>query len=154
MEQLESKIVAQVSRAPLAPRRADANPLPLPADNKAMSREIETLTQKLNGAARDIVEVLDGLPPDLEKRFAKTEKDVYIQRLHDAHGKRLIKTVTTRYLEDRNLRTRVDSYIRLFERLLDTVAETPKGNQLVEACLASDSGKIYMLLAEASGRID
>jgi len=134
MEQLESKIVAQVSRAPLAPKRADANPLPLPADNKAISREIETLTHK--------------------KRFAKTEKDVYIQRLHDARGKRLIKTVTTRYLEDRNMRTRVDSYIRLFERLLDTVAEAPKGNQLVEACLASDSGKIYMLLAEASGRID
>ena len=39
------------------------------------------------------------------------------------------------------MRTRVDSYIRLFERLLDTVAEAPKGNQLVEACLASESGK-------------
>jgi hypothetical protein len=119
-----------------------------------VSREIETLTQKLNGAARDIVEVLDGLPPDLEKRFNRAEKDVYVQRLHDARGKRLLKTVTTRYLADRSVRTRVDSYIRLFERLLDTVAEAPKGNQLVEACLASGPGKIYMLLAEASGRID
>jgi hypothetical protein len=154
MEQLETKIVAQGARAPLAPKKAAASPLPLPADNKAMSREIEALTQKLNGAGRDIVEILDGLPPDLEKRFNKNEKDVYIQRLHDARGKRLIKTVTTRYLEDRNVRTRVDSYIRLFERLLDTVAEAPKGNQMVEACLASDSGKVYMLLAEASGRID
>ena len=39
-------------------------------------------------------------------------------------------------------------------RLLDTVAEAPKGNQLVEACLASDQGKVCMQLAEASGRID
>jgi hypothetical protein len=154
MEQLETKILAEGARASPAAKKAAANPLPAPSDNKAVSREIETLTQKLNGAARDIVEVLDGLPPDLEKRFNRAEKDVYIQRLHDARGKRLLKTVTTRYLADRSVRTRVDSYIRLFERLLDTVAEAPKGNQLVEACLASGPGKIYMLLAEASGRID
>jgi hypothetical protein len=154
MEQLETKISGQGSRAPLAPKRSPANLLPVPSEGKALSRDIETITQKLNGAARDLVEALDGLPADLEKRFSKSEKDVYIQRLHDARGKRLIKTVTTRYLEDRDVRTRVDSYIRLFERLLDTVAEAPKGNQLVEACLASDQGKVYMQLAEASGRID
>ena len=153
MEQLETKIIAQVERAPASPKKVTANPLPMPVGNKAISREIETVTQKLNGAARDIVEVLDGLPPDLEKRFGKNEKDVYIQRLHEARGKRLIKTLTTRYADEKSVRTRVDSYIRLFERLLDTVAETPKGSQMLEACLTSDSGGIYMMLAEASGRI-
>jgi hypothetical protein len=154
MEQLETKIVAQTARAPLAPKKPAAKPLPVPSDNKAIAREIETVTQKLHGAARDVVEILDGLPPDLEKRFNKSEKDVYTQRLHDARGKRLLKTISARYAADKSTRTRVDSYIRLFERLLDTVAEAPKGNQLVEACLTSDSGKVYMMLAEASGRID
>ena len=68
MEQLETKIVAHGARAPLAPKKAVASQLPLPADNKAMSREIEALTQKLNGAARDIVEILDGLPADLDRK--------------------------------------------------------------------------------------
>jgi thioredoxin-like negative regulator of GroEL len=154
MEQLETKITSQIARAPVAAKKVAPAPLPVPAGNKAMSREIDTLTQKLNGAARDVVEVLDGLPPDLEKRFNKADKDVYIQRLHEARGKRLLKTVGTRYAEDRSVRTRVDSYIRLFERLLDAVSEAPKGSQMVEACLASESGKVYMMLAEASGRID
>ena len=51
------------------------------------------------------------------------------------------------------VRGRVDAYMRLFERLLDTFAETPQGDQLVDACLASESGKLYLLLAQASGRI-
>jgi hypothetical protein len=154
MEQLENKISSQVARTSAPAKKSAPVPLQAPTDNKAMSREIDTITQKLNSAARDIVEVLDGLPPDLEKRFNKTEKDVYIQRLHEARGKRLLKTVAGRYEQDRSVRTRVDSFIRLFERLLDTISDAPKGNQMIETCLASESGKVYMMLAEASGRID
>jgi hypothetical protein len=33
------------------------------------------------------------------------------------------------------------------------VSEAPQGNQMVEACLMSESGKIYVMLAEACGRI-
>jgi hypothetical protein len=51
------------------------------------------------------------------------------------------------------MRGRVDSYIRLFERLLDTMNSAPGGEQLVEACLASESGRIYVMLAEMAGRI-
>ncbi len=153
MEQLENKITTQVARD-TAPAKKPVAIAPPAASTKAMSRDIDALTQKLNGAARDVVEVLDGLPPDLERRFNKTEKDVYIKRLHEANGKRLLKTVTTRYEQDRSVRTRVDSYVRLFERLLDTISEAAKGNQMIEACLASESGRVYLMLAEASGRID
>ena len=124
------------------------------SDSKNIQREIENLTQKLNTVARDIIEVLeDGLPADLEKRFNKNEKDVYTQRLFEARGKKLEKSIGTNYEDDRATRTRVDSYVRLFERLLDTVSDAPKGDQLVEACLSSQSGKIYVMLAEVSGRI-
>jgi hypothetical protein len=100
------------------------------------------------------VEVLeDGLPDSLEKRYNKNEKDVYTQHLFEGRGKKLEKSIGANYEDDRAVRTRVDSYVRLFERLLDTVSDAPKGNQLVEACLGSESGKIYVMLAEASGRI-
>ena len=154
MEQLENKISSQVARTSVPARKSSPAPVQTSGDGKVMSREIDALTQKLNGAARDIVEVLDGLPPDLEKRFNKAEKDVYIQRLHEARGKRLIKAVANRYEQDRSVRTRVDSFIRLFERLLDTISDAPRGNQMIETCLESESGKVYMMLAEASGRID
>ena len=152
MEQLETKIVAQVERQSGASKKAYAAPVPVSGGNKNLAREIDTITQKLNGAARDIVEELDGLPADLERRYVR-EKDVYIERLHGARNRKLIKAMSKRYLEEKSIRTRVDSYIRLFERLLDSVAEAPKGNQMVETCLASNSGEVYMMLAQVSGRI-
>ena len=125
-----------------------------PPESKGVPREVETLTQELNSSARDIVDVLeDGLPADLEKRFNKSEKHVYTQRLYESRGKRLQKAIATRYESERPVRNQVDAYVKLFERLLDTVSEAPQGNQMVEACLMSESGKIYVMLAEACGRI-
>jgi hypothetical protein len=119
-----------------------------------LSREIESVTLKLNNAARAIVEVLDGdLPEDLERRFKKNETEVYVQHLAESRNKKQQRAIATRYENDRAVRTSIDSYVRLFERLLDSVAEAPKGNQMLEGCLASEAGKIYMMLAEASGRI-
>jgi alcohol dehydrogenase YqhD (iron-dependent ADH family) len=67
--------------------------------------------------------------------------------------RRLSGLVRERYPSERQLRGRVDAYVRLFERLLDTVSDTPNGDKVAEACLAADSGKVYLLLAQASGRI-
>lgn len=123
-------------------------------EGKGVPREVEALTQDLNRVARDIVNVLeDGLPAELEKRYNKNERHVYTQHLYEGRGKRLQKNIASRYESDRTTRKEVDAYIKLFERLLDTVAETPQGNQMVEACLMSESGKIYVMLAEACGRI-
>ncbi len=119
-----------------------------------MSREAETLTRKLNSAARDIVEAIDGdLQRDLEKRFTAGEGNVYTLYLIEDRARRLPKLIERRYTSERLVRGRVDAYVRLFERLLDTFAETPQGDQLVDASLASESGKLYLLLAQASGRI-
>ena len=123
-------------------------------ESKGVPREVENLTQELNRVARDIVNVLeDGLPAELEKRYNKNERHVYTQHLYEGRGKRMQKNIATRYENDRATRNQVDAYIKLFERLLDTVAEAPQGNQMVEACLMSESGKIYVMLAEACGRI-
>lgn len=119
-----------------------------------MSREAETLTRKLNSAARDIAEAIDGdLQRDLEKRFIAGQGNVYTLHLIDDRARHLPKVIERRYKSERLVRGRVDAYVRLFERLLDTFAETPQGDQLVDASLASESGKLYLLLAQASGRI-
>lgn len=132
-----------------ADRKAKAPPL-----SRALTHEAETLVRKLHAAARDIVEALDtDLPRDIEKRFAAGEDDVYTQNLLSDRGRRLPKLIERRYAGERLVRGRVDAYVRLFERLLDALAETPQGDRLVDASLASESGKLYLLLAQASGRI-
>lgn len=132
------------------PARTKSAPTPLPQ----LSKDMDTLVQKLHAAARDIVEAVDGsLPRDIEKKFSGGERDVYTRRVFEGRAKRLERTIGERYRADRLMRSRVDSYIRLFERLLDTMNAAADGEKLVEACLASDSGRIYVMLAEIAGRI-
>ena len=123
-----------------------------PARNVA--REMEVLAGKLNGAARDLVEAIDGtLPRELEKRFNAGEGHLYTHRLYEARNTRIADAVASRYGE-RLVHGRVDSYVRLFERLLDALTDSPQGDAMVDACLASESGKLYLTLAEAIGRIN
>jgi hypothetical protein len=122
--------------------------------SNARTYEAEALRRKLNGAARDIVQVIDSeLPRDLERRFTGGDGEVYTHHLLENRVARLPHIVERRYKAEREVRARIDAYIRLFERLLDTFAEAPKGDQMVDASLASKSGKLYLLLAQASGRI-
>jgi hypothetical protein len=51
------------------------------------------------------------------------------------------------------LRQKVDDYIALFEELLEVVSGLPNGEELVDTSLASDSGRLYLLLAQATGRM-
>lgn len=125
-----------------------------PQLSHSLTREAEMLLRKLNGAARDIVQAIDTeLPRELEKRFTAGEDDVYTHHLLENRGARLPRIIERRYKAERVVRGRVDAYMRLFERVLDAFAETPQGDQLVDASLASQSGKLYLLLAKASGRI-
>jgi hypothetical protein len=119
-----------------------------------VSQEMEALANKLNLAARDLVEAIDGgLEGAREERFSAGESHVYVQHLRAIPPRRLSQAVRDRYGEERAVRGRVDAYVRLFERLLDTVSEGANGDKVAEALLAADSGKLYLLLAQASGRI-
>jgi hypothetical protein len=130
----------------MAPRAA------APARN--VTQEMETLAGKLNHAARDLAEAVDGgLDGAREQRFAAGESHVYVQQLRAIPPRRLSQMIQDRYAAERPIRGRVDAYVRLFERLLDTVSQGAGGDKVAEACLAADSGKLYLLLAQASGRI-
>lgn len=150
----EEQLAAPPAPKPVEPRAKKVAPR-APAETRAsLAKEVDTLTTKLYDAARDVLEQIeDETPADIETRFIKGERDVYVQALHERRSKRAVKQLGQRYESERSLRTRVDSYVRLFERLLDTVSGAPNGSQMVEACLGSDTGKVYMMLAEASGRI-
>ena len=120
----------------------------------ALSREVEGLVDKLNIAARDLVESIDGhLPRDLEQKYAGGERHVYTHRLYEGRGGKLAQVLKSLYGTDRRVRDRADEYVRIFERLLDTMSAQPQGETLVEASLASESGRIYVMLGEATGHI-
>jgi hypothetical protein len=153
MTSLRDKVMAELETAPAAPKpaakaKAEAPSLP------NLPREMEGMIHKLNAAARDVVEAVDGsLPRDVERQFEAGQRDVYTHRLFEGRGKRLQRAIRERHGSDRLVRGKVDAYVRLFERLLDMMSNSKRGDALVEACLASEAGRVYVMLAEAAGRI-
>jgi hypothetical protein len=47
----------------------------------------------------------------------------------------------------------VDRYVQQFEALLEMTARNDRDNVLVETYLSSQTGKVYMTLASAIGRL-
>jgi hypothetical protein len=145
------KALAVTAAKPAARRREEPTREEVPSH---VAKAISAYTSKLHAASREVVEALDdGLPRDLEKRYVAGEKGVYTQRLHDARSKRAVATLTSRYRDERLLKSRITAYIRLFEKLLDTLADVPGGANTMDAVLSSQSGEVYMVLAEAAGRL-
>jgi hypothetical protein len=125
-----------------------------PATVVNLAREVDGYSAKLNAAARDVVEALDGsLPRDLEKRYASSDKSVYAHRLYEGRSRKMTKSIESRYAEERLLRSRIQAYNRLFEKLLDTLSDAKGGDDVMEQVLASEQGRIYVMLAEAAGRL-
>jgi hypothetical protein len=124
------------------------------APPRSVSEETEALVEKLNRSARDLVWAVEGaLPRDVEDRYRSGQSHLYVRRLYEDGGRKMVEAVEGRYQAEKLMRGRVDAFTRLFERLLDTVSNAPQSEPLVDACLASDSGKLYLMLATASGRI-
>ena len=64
---------------------------------KGLPGEIETLVDKLNATARDVIDAVEGqLPRELEASFAGGERGVYTRRLYEGRGKRLERDLATR----------------------------------------------------------
>ena len=118
------------------------------------SRATETLVAKLNAASRDIYHVLhDTVPKELEESYRKGNAQTYTHNLFNNRGRKLMEQSRKAYRDDKQVRTRMDGFMRLFERLLDTVATSHAGEELVDQCLGSETGKVYLMLAEAAGRV-
>lgn len=122
--------------------------------HKQTLRETEELVARVNAASRDLVHALENDPPrELEERWRMGEAAVYTNHLYRQRGQRMTDDISRRYAQETLVREKVDAYLHAFEKLLDTVAQSPGGDDLVNSCLASESGKVYMELATATGRI-
>ncbi len=134
--------------------RSSAEVPSTPVLSQQQQRVIDDAMEKLNAASRDIVDALDGgLPRDLEKRFTASQTGVYVDRLADG-AKRLQKVIEKRVPIERLLKARVNAYIRIFERMLDALSiEGGSGNPVLDDVLSSEHGQVYLMLAQATGRV-
>ena len=112
------------------------------------------MIETLQAMAIDLCRFLEDEPPhDLLKRYRNGERNVFARRLASILGAEHTRVIAHKYHSDREFRDTVDRYIQQFEALLEQTARSDKENVLVETYLTSQTGKVYVTLASAVGRL-
>ena len=75
------------------------------------------------------------------------------RRLYTAAGQQTFDEIRRRYRNDPQFQSAVTRYTQEFERLLAKVGQNDRDGTQSRATLLSDAGKVYTMLAHASGRL-
>jgi hypothetical protein len=119
-----------------------------------LHREALHVVEKLQALAIDLDRALGDDPaPDLWRRYLAGERSVFTRRLINAIGREGADRIAHRYAADAEFRVHADRYMSEFEGLLDDAAARDRDQILVETFLTSQTGRLYLLLAAATGRL-
>jgi len=134
-------------------------------DVLSAARAREDRTSNVPRAAHHIIETLQSLsididraleeepPLDLWKRYRNGERNVFTKRLAGLKGKETHTRIADRYQSNAEFRDDADRYMAQFETMLSDASDQNPDGLLAETYMSSDTGKVYALLAEATGRI-
>lgn len=110
--------------------------------------------ETLQALAVDLDRALEQSPPaELWQRYQAGERNVFARRLYNIAGRQLYDRIAVKYRGDEEFHEHVDRFVSLFERLLASASTRDRDNILVETYLTSDTGKAYLILAQASGKL-
>jgi hypothetical protein len=103
---------------------------------------------------KDIASAVDEhVATEVWMRYNKGERHVVSRSMYNRQGQGTYDQVKRRYEGDTTFRHIVDRYLADFERMLkDASKADPKGRALQQH-LTSETGRIYLVLAHASGRL-
>ena len=109
----------------------------------------------LDTIAADIARMIDhATAVDLWQRYRQGEADLFTPKLYTAQGRQTFGEIQRRYRADAEFRKTVDRYVNEFERLLGEVSRNDRDSRRADAYLTSETGKVYTMLAHASGRFE
>jgi hypothetical protein len=158
-------LLARASQAEVAaPQRANAAAQPAPAAaaadrakaaNGEPGRSPLHVVESLNSISVDLARAIDHeAPAELWERYRRGERGVFTRRLYTLRGQRNFDDIRNKYQNDTEFRDTVDRYVSEFEQLIENVSRNDRDNILTQTYLSSDTGKVYIMLAHASGRFD
>jgi hypothetical protein len=90
---------------------------------------------------------------DVWQRFRSGERGVLGRHIYSADGQTMFDEVVRRYDREPDFRMTVDRYIGDFERMLGEAEASDPDGRMLHNYLNSESGRVYLLLAHASGRL-
>jgi hypothetical protein len=143
--------------AAFAAQRGDQQ-LAVPLDNS----ERWTLGDLLSRASREdsainIASIARALDPTtasaIWSRFRAGQRGIMVRSIYTNDGRALFDEISSRYKTDVDFRRVVDRFLVDFEWLIRDIEQKDPAGRGVHNHLISDSGRVYLFLAHASGRL-
>jgi hypothetical protein len=132
---------------PSPPRAAIGGPLEPSLPRAAMSGSLESISL-------DIARLVDTeAASEMWERWRAGDTTAVSRRLYTAAGQQTFDDLRRRYRNDTAFRESVDRYVKEFERLLAKIGQNDRDGSQSRVAMLSESGKVYVMLAHASGRL-
>jgi hypothetical protein len=140
--------------AALEARIAEAKEDAERSDQSNFARRVALLIESLNSSAIDVTKILSNDVTDTAwASYLRGDRGVFARRAVKLLDASDAKEVVRYYNADSDFRDQVNRYIHDYEAMLRTVMSTRDGTPLSVALLSSDTGKLYVALAQAIERL-
>jgi hypothetical protein len=136
------------------PRDDEGDSEPKPPARQPERTRVSSL-DSLDSISGDIARMIDhDAAVELWDRYRRGERNVFSRRLYTIEGQQAFDEIRRKYRREQEFKHTVDRYVDEFERLLAEATREERDPALARSYLTSETGKVYTMLAHASGRFD
>lgn len=124
------------------------------ADQANFSRRVALLVESLNSTAIDINKVLSNEVTDTAwAAYLRGDRGIFTRRAVKLLNAGEVREIARHYESEPEFREQVNRYVHDFEAMLRNILATRDGTPLSVTLLSSDTGKLYVALAQAIERL-
>lgn len=140
--------------AALETRIAEAKAEVEQSDQTNFARRVALLVESLNSTAIDVTKVLSNEVTDMAwAAYLRGDRGIFTRRAVKLLDAGEVREIARHYEDDAEFREQVNRYIHDFEAMLRNILATRDGSPLSVTLLSSDTGKLYVALAQAIERL-